>query len=187
MLDPGQYPSLAGRIQNLLRLRRKLSFWAGDDESDYPIYLAEDTLAAIDGEGRIYMGVDFLDGPGRDAAVLAGALAHEIGHRPRRWRRRRLPANLSRQAIWAICREEEAGADTFAGRALAELELPARPLGAFLTSIEQGPHPAYYPAAERADMIAEAHEAQSFRLRAREKLYPEQARQRSLRLYIGEV
>ncbi|MEZ4271284.1 MAG: hypothetical protein R3C68_07580 [Myxococcota bacterium] len=172
VLDPAQFPQLAEQLRMLQRYKKKLAVMAGDDEDDYDICLADGTIAMIDEQGVIYVGAGFLSAVGDNPAILVGVLAHEIGHRPKRWGEYRTKRQLSYEELQMLCRHEETRADIFAGKALAEMELPCEPLEGFLKRIEVGPHPDYFPAAVRAEVIREAHSGRSTRVEARRKLFP---------------
>jgi hypothetical protein len=186
LVDPAHYPMLAAQIALLKKFRTKISTMAGDDEDEYPMVLADGTIAMIDGDGRIYLGVRFLAEHGDEPAVLVGALAHEIGHRPKRWSQYKVPRELSREELQAICRVEEAKADTFAGMALAEMHLPADPIVEFLRTIEERPHPEYFPAKVRGEIIRDAHASRAFRAEFRRKMFPHLDRMTSPKNHLGD-
>jgi hypothetical protein len=94
--------------------------------------------------------------------------------------------NLSKDQLYVMCKEEETKADYFAGRALAELGLPCQPLINFLMHVEEGPHPEYFPARMRGDVIKEAHGQGAFRAKARKAMFPEMDRHTSARNHLGE-
>ncbi|MBI3180308.1 MAG: hypothetical protein HYZ27_11645, partial [Deltaproteobacteria bacterium] len=120
VLDPAQFPQLAAQLRLLAGYKKKLALMAGDEEDDYDIVLADGTIAMIDEQGTIYVGAGFLAACGERPEVLVGVLAHEIGHRPKRWRDYPARRQLSHRELEAICRHEEPCADIFAGKALAE-------------------------------------------------------------------
>lgn len=186
VLDPAQHPQLAEQLRLLNRYRRKLAVMAGDQEEDYRVVLADGTIAMIDDEGTIYVGAGFLAAHAGVPEVLVGVLAHEIGHRPKRWKNYRVRRQLTDDELAALCRHEETRADMFAGKALAEMELSAEPLTRFLERIEQGPHPDYFPAKVRAGIIQEAHAGRAYGRDSRRKLFPEFDRMRSPKGHLGE-
>jgi hypothetical protein len=186
VLDPAQYPHLAEQMKLLQKYKKKLSQMAGDKEEDYDVVLCDGGIAQIDENGTIYVGAKFLQKNADNPEVIIGALAHEIGHRPKRWQEYRVRRELTRDELQALCRHEETRADIFAGKALAEMELSAEPLVEFLQRIEQGPHPEYFPANVRADVIREAHQARAYARDSRKKLFPEFERMASPKGHLGE-
>jgi hypothetical protein len=186
ILDPAHYPQLMAQLLLLQKYRRKITSMIGDDEDEYPMVLADGTIAMIDSEGRIYMGASFLGSQANAPGVLVGALAHEIGHRPKRWAQYRVERDLTREEMQAICREEEAKADAFAGTALAEMGLPPDPLINFLISIEDKPHPEYFPVDVRAEIIRDAHKSRTFRAELRKKMFPALDRMTSPKNHLGD-
>ncbi len=186
VLDPGLHPELVAVLQALGRFKRKIATMAGDQDEDYELVLADGTIAMIDADGRIYMGAAFLAAYAEHPEVLVGALAHEIGHRPKRWSEYQKRHQLSREELEALCRHEETRADIFAGKALAEMGLECEPLVAFLQQVEDKPHPEYFPAKTRGEVIREAHAGRSYRSQNRKKLFPHFDRMTSPKGHLGE-
>jgi hypothetical protein len=186
ILDPAKFAFLAEQFRLLHKYRRKITSMIGDDEDEYPMVLADGTIAMIDGDGQIYMGAEFLQKEGGSPGTIVGALAHEIGHRPKRWGQYRVERELSREEMQMICREEEAKADAFAGTALAEMDLSPEPLIEFLERIQAKPHPEYFPADVRGEIIREAHKSRAFRADLRKKMFPQLDRATSPKNHLGE-
>lgn len=186
VLDPAQHPELMAQLQQLNKFRKKLATMAGDREEDYSVALADGTIAMIDEQGVIYVGAKFLAAFGDTPEVVVGALAHEIGHRPKRWGQYRVRRQLNREEMEYICRHEETRADIFAGKALAELGMSCEPLVEFLQAIEEKPHPEYFEAKVRAEVIREAHAGRTYRAEARRKLFPGFDRMTSPKGHLGE-
>jgi hypothetical protein len=186
ILDAKNFPHLSQQMMLLKKFRRKITSMIGDSDDEYPMVLADGTIAMIDSEGRIYMGARFLEEQGDEPGVLVGALAHEIGHRPKRWGQYVAERELSKDEMQAICREEEAKADAFAGTALAEMRLSPEPIVDFLRAIQDQPHPEYFSVDIRADIIKEAHKGRSFRANLRKKLFPHLDRMTSPKNHLGD-
>ena len=85
LLDEDEYPEAAEILAKLDKYRRKIAIMTGDPESDYCLQLADGTVAMIDAHGTIMVGIRFLMKFKNNMPVLVGAIAHEIGHRPKRW------------------------------------------------------------------------------------------------------
>lgn len=186
VLDPAKFPQLAEQLKLLQRYKKKLATMAGDDEDDYDICLADGTIAMIDEEGMIYVGAGFLEACCEEPEILVGVLAHEIGHRPKRWKQYKERKELSVQELQALCREEETRADIFAGKALAEMNMSPTPIQNFLKRIQDKPHPEYFDADTRAQVIEDAHAGRSYRSDNRKKLFPEYDRAAAPKGHIGE-
>jgi hypothetical protein len=186
ILDPAMFPHIVAQMMLLKKFRRKITSMIGDSEDEYPMVLADGTIAMIDSEGRIYMGARFLEEQSDEPGVLVGALAHEIGHRPKRWGQYRVERELSKDEMQAICREEEAKADAFAGTALAEMNLSPEPIVEFLQEIQAKPHPEYFSVEIRADIIRDAHKNRAFRAQMRKKLFPHVDRMTSPKNHLGD-
>jgi hypothetical protein len=158
---------------------------AGDNEEDYDLVLAEGTIAMIDQEGLIYIGKTFLHNHMDAPEILVGVLAHEIGHRPKRWNQYKNEHPNSKEEAEKLCRLEETRADYFAGKALAELGMSCAPLIAFLSAITEHPHPEYFSAQLRGEVIQEGFDDGSRRANNRKKLFPELHRMTSASGDIG--
>jgi hypothetical protein len=176
---------VAAQMARLHAYRRKIARLAGDDEDDYDLVLAEGTIAMIDAQGRVYVGKRFLLDHADHVEVQVGVLAHEIGHRPKRWAEYQEAKKLTKEERERLCRLEETRADYFAGRALAELGLPCEPLCAFLRAVAVHPHPEYFDAATRADVVREGHGDGARRAKRMKAMFPELARATSAKGDLG--
>lgn len=165
--------ALMGRLH---AYRKKLARLAGDDEDDYDLVLAEGTIAMIDERGLVYIGRSFLLDFAEQVDLQVGVLAHEIGHRPKRWGEYKDQQALTKADIDKLCRLEETRADYFAGRGLAELGLSWEPLVRFLEAISTHPHPQYFPAHIRGEAIREGFADGARKASTRRKMFPELAR-----------
>lgn len=166
--------------------RKKITRLSGEPVDEYKLTLAASTIAMIDQDGLIYIGKSFLHGNKDNHPVLVGVLAHEIGHRPKRWAEYKSERPLNKKEMEALCRTEETRADYFSGFALGELGMPYEPLVAFLKAIQTTPHPEYFPAHMRADVIQEGHEHGQRKSMNRKKFFPEFAKMMSADLDLGE-
>lgn len=155
------------RLARLSAWVKKLARLADDEEDDYSVRFAKDTIAMIDQKGVIYVGVPFLDAHAGftdnvagDTAVVVGVLAHEVGHRPRRWASYKAERPTEKSELEKLCRLEETRADYFAGRALAAFSLDVDPVCRFLLALSdpkaKGAHE-YFPAPLRVEVIKEGH------------------------------
>src|SRR3989338_78447 len=142
LLEEDEFPEAAQVLAQLDKYRKKI-------------------VRLIDAHGMIMVGIQFLMKFKDNMPVLVGAIAHEIGHRPKRWAEYKEQKPLNIRELHELCRYEETRADLFAGRALAELGMSCEPMIQFLKDLEEGPHPEYFPAKMRADMIREGFREQS--------------------------
>ncbi|MEW5851390.1 MAG: hypothetical protein AB2A00_21555 [Myxococcota bacterium] len=176
---------VAAQMARLHVYRKRLARLAGDNEDDYSLILSEGTIAMIDQHGAIYVGKSFLLDNATRPGVLVGVLAHEIGHRPKRWAAYRQERKLSQEEHDRLCRTEETRADYFSGVALAELGMDCEPLVAFLMKVATQPHPEYFSAELRASVIREAHGDGKRKADNRKKFFPEFARMTSAKGDLG--
>jgi hypothetical protein len=158
-LDARRYPSLKRALRKLRFICGEVAELLGMDEDDFPLSLCEGENAAISREGELFVGVDLLQEHERDSDLLLGVVGHEIGHRPWTWPNGSL-ARLSRKQRDALYREEEAKADRFSGRVLADLGGNPEAICEFLlehASFEAKQPSDYYPAETRVKMILDAY------------------------------
>lgn len=183
-LDPDD-ADVAAQMARLHAYKKKLARIAGDDEDDYQLTLAAGTIAMIDGDGKIFVGKRFLLDHAEQLDVLVGVIAHEIGHRPKRWKEYRDERPRNKAELEQLCRLEETYADYFCGRALAELGLDPEPLCRFLASVQDQPHPEYFSAQLRAEVIREGFGDGKRKADTRKKLFPELAKRMSGKNDLG--
>ncbi len=177
---------MAALLGRLTSFKDRIARLAGDTPSEYRLTLAQGTIAMIDQSGLIYVGDAFLENYGHSWDVLVGVLAHEIGHRPKRWREYHKEIPQDKEAAEKLCRLEETRADYFSGRALAEFGFDCEPLVRFLLHISDTPHPEYFPADMRAEVIREGFEDGSRQSRNMAKFFPEFSRMQSAGGDLGE-
>lgn len=170
---------IAALMAQLHVFRKKLARMAGDAEDDYDLVLATGTIASVDSTGLIYVGRQFLVGHADSLETQVGVIAHEIGHRPKRWQEYREQQPTTIDELHDLCRLEETRADYFSGYALGQLNLDCEPLCEFLVRIQVHPHPEYFSADLRAKTVREAHGAGRRRKSNLAKFFPELARMTS--------
>jgi hypothetical protein len=157
LVDPRRFPHLKKAMQRLGLAKDQLAELLGVGDSTFSLALAEGNNASINRDGRIAFGCELLELHQENDPLLVAIIAHEIGHQPWDWPERLKP--MSKRALDAMSREEEAKADRFAGRALADLAVSPDPICDFLLAqgkFERHPPADYYPAEQRAQMIAQA-------------------------------
>ena len=155
LVDRRRYPSLKKALKKLDLSKQQIAEALGAPEAFFSIELCEGSNASINRQGQIAFGLELLDEHQKDDELLVAVLAHEIGHAPWTWPSGDL-GRLTKKQIDAIYREEEAKADRFAGRALAELGLSPDAVCEFLlehAKFEKHPPSDYYPAQERVALI----------------------------------
>jgi len=103
------------RNGTLERIRKKLALISRKKGGAF--IPARGTIASVDEDDNIYVGVDFLEQFGDDENLLAAILAHEWGHMMSD-RRKVDWSHVTIDELFAIRRDEEAEADAFSGRAL---------------------------------------------------------------------
>jgi hypothetical protein len=158
LVDPRRFPHLKKAMRKLGMAKDQLADLLGVSEGTFSVALAEGENASINRDGQIAFGAGLLEQHERSDALLVAVLAHEIGHQPWRWPKGDL-SHLTRKALDFMSREEEARADRFAGRALADLAVSPDPICEFLLAhgkFEKHPPADYYPAEQRVEMLQAA-------------------------------
>jgi hypothetical protein len=158
LVDPKKHPKLRKALRKLGALKEQIAELAGKSPDELSVALCEWSNACISREGQIAVGVELLERYQGNDDMLVAVLGHEVGHRPWTWP----DIDASRLTLAqrnALCREEEAKADRFAGKVLADLGADPEAVCRFLVAAEgfEGKKPAdYYPADVRARMIKQA-------------------------------
>lgn len=179
LVNPSQLsPKIAKFFETgglLDRLRKKLSIFSR--KKGGKMLPARNTIAAVDEDDNVYVGVDFLEQFGDDEQLIAGILAHEWGH---------MMSDLPRNMDWsrftwdqlhAMRRDEEGDADAFAGRALFLLGSSVEPMIAFLTEIERRKEEKnlvshkYHHLVTRVAILREAYEAEKRALETAKRIF----------------
>ena len=121
-------------------------------------------VACIDEDDVVYVGVDFLEKYKNREDLVAGILAHEWGHMVSNLPPEQELDNMTLDELLAFSRDEEAGADSFAGRALYLMGYSVGDMVEFLKNLEKIEKKIkskkYHPADIREAILKEAFAAQ---------------------------
>jgi len=135
------------------------------------------TIASVDEDDNIYIGIDFLMASGEDEALLAGILAHEWGHMVSDLPKGKNWSHLTWDQLYEIRRDEEGEADAFAGRALSMMGYSTTSMTNFLKKLSEKkvkgklPSRKYYNTATRIAIIEEAFKIGERTLDAAKKVF----------------
>jgi hypothetical protein len=157
LVDRRKYPSLGKALKKLDLSKEQITEALGAPNGFFSVELCEGNNASINQNGQIAFGLELLDRHERDNELLVGVMAHEIGHQPWTWPKGDL-SHLNKKQLDQLYKDEEAKADRFAGRALADLGLSPDAICEMLlknAQFEAHPPSDYYPAKIRAQMIRE--------------------------------
>ena len=148
----------------LERLRKKLSIISR--KKGGKILPAHNTIASVDEDDNLYVGVEFLEQFGDDEDLVAGILAHEWGHMLSDLPRGVNWSHLSWDELHAIRRDEEADADGFAGRALFLMKRSPDRMIKFLKQLDKRrkknkdlPNHKYHNTATRVEILRQSWKA----------------------------
>lgn len=160
LLDKRRFPRVRRGLKKLEDMTEHVSLLLGRTEKDFELELCEGRNASISRDGQVAFGLDLLAEHQEDDDLLMGILGHELGHQPWDWPSGNF-SGLTRAQLDQLYREEEAKADRFAGRVLAELGGTPGSVERFLmkhAGFEQKQSAEYYPADVRVKMISEAYD-----------------------------
>jgi hypothetical protein len=158
LVDKRKHPKLKKALRKLEHIKEEITGLLGKSSEELSIELCEGSNASISRDGQIAVGVELLEEHQDDNDFLVGVLGHEIGHQPWSWPDEDL-SRLTRKQLNQMYRDEEAKADRFAGRVLADLDSDPDAICRFLAAheaFEGKTAPDYYPAKVRVSMIRNA-------------------------------
>ncbi|MBI5478463.1 MAG: hypothetical protein HY906_06380 [Deltaproteobacteria bacterium] len=170
LVDKRKHPKLKKGLARLEDMKEQVALLLGRQGKDFTLELCEGGNACISRDGQIAFGVDLLGAHQGDDDLLLAILGHELGHQPWTWPGGDL-SKLTRAQLDQLYRDEEARADRFAGRVLAELGATPDAVEKFLLrhakGFEQKQANDYYPAEVRVEMIRAAFNRRARALSAR--------------------
>ena len=180
-IDPRDLPrdlaALFAAYGMLEKIKKKLE-WISRRKGG-KIIPAENTIACVDDEDNIYMGVGFLKKHKDDEEVIAGVMAHEWGHMISELEPGMDLSHLSWDQMFDVRKDEEAAADAFAGRALYLMGYEIEKLIEFFKNIEKidknSKNQKYHSAEIRGMIIREAFKAQIRAINQMQKLFGSQS------------
>ena len=159
----------------LERLRKKLSIISR--KRGRKILPAKGTIASVDEQDNLYVGVDFLEQYGKDEELVAGILAHEWGHMLSDLPKGIDWSHLNYDELHALRRDEEADADGFAGRALFLMGCSPDPMIELLKKLDKKkkdaklPNHKYHNVATRNEILRQAWDAEMRAMEVARKLF----------------
>jgi predicted Zn-dependent protease len=158
----------------LERLRKKLA--RSSRKRGRKILPAKNTIASVDENDNVYVGVEFLEKYGDDEALVAAILAHEWGHMMSDLPRGIDWSHLTWEQLHAIRRDEEADADGFAGRALYLMGFKPDAMVNFLKKIDKKrdkrvPCHKYHNTATRVEILKQSYEAEEKAMEVARRLF----------------
>ncbi len=156
------------------RMRRKLALISR--KRGRKIIPARNTIASVDEEDNLYVGVDFLEKYGDNEALIAAVLAHEWGHMMSDLPRGINWSRLTWDELHAIRREEEADADGFAGRALFLMGFKPDEMIKFLKDLDKKrnkniPCHKYHNTPTRVEILKQSYDAEKRAMEVARRLF----------------
>lgn len=138
-IDPRDLPrdlaALFATYGMLAKIKKKLE-WISRRKGNR-IIPAKNTIACVDDQDNIYMGVDFLERHHADEDLVAGIMAHEWGHMLSELAPGTDLSHLNWDELFELRRDEEAAADAFAGRALFQMGYEIERMIEFIKNLDK--------------------------------------------------
>lgn len=139
IVDPDSLPpelaALFAAYGLLERIRKKLALLSR--KKGNTIFPAIGTIACVDADDNLYVGVEFLAKFHKDENLVAGILAHEWGHIVSELDPNTDFAHLNWDQLFELRRDEERKADAFAGRTLYRMGYSPESMIQFLVNLEK--------------------------------------------------
>jgi len=141
---------------------------------------AKNTIASVDDDDNIYVGVNFLQENLNNENIeglLAGILAHEWGHMMSDLPKGVNWSHMTWDQLHAIRRDEEGGADGFAGRAMCLMGYNMKPMIKFLSKNDKRrkekklPCHKYHNHATRVAILEESFKAEENAIEVAKRLF----------------
>jgi len=137
LAEIGDLAELFAKGGVISKLKRRLNKLKGKKCRVTP---AKGTIACVDSNDLVYLGVEFLQEFQNDEAILAGVMAHEWGHTCAHRPVQQQLDVLNWDQIFALRREHETLADEISGRLMALMEYPPKKFIQFLKRKTGGTH-----------------------------------------------
>lgn len=168
-VDPRRYPGVKKGRLKVEYLVGEVAELLGHHGAEFTVSLAEGSNASISRDGELRVGVGLLEQRQDDDDFLVALVGHELGHQPWDWPNENL-SHLSPAQLNALYRREEAKADDFMGKALAELGARPDSMARFLLAaaqFEKTPPLDYDPAPQRVETIEASYRSRLLQVQRR--------------------
>jgi hypothetical protein len=170
LADIGSLAGLFAKGGVVSKLKRKLNKLKRKKCKVTP---AKGTIACIDEDDLVYLGVEFLEEFQDDEEVLAGVMAHEWGHSCAEKPKKQEIERLNWDEIFALRRSHEVLADELSGRLLAVMGYKPDGLINFLMRGKKRTHNLKYHEQEvRKQIILKGYHEEGQKIRLANELFP---------------
>jgi hypothetical protein len=171
--DLGELASLFAKGGIVSKLKRKLNKLKGKKCRVTP---AKGTIACVDSNDLVYLGVEFLQECHANEDIIAGVMAHEWGHSCAHKPVQEQLDSLNWNQIFALRREHETLADEISGRLMALMDYDPKHLIAFLKRKTGGTHNLKYHDSEtRAKIVMNGFQQEKKKIKLANELFPSSA------------
>lgn len=181
----GALASLFGPTGFINRLRKRLNYLK---KKKCVIVPAQGTIACVDDEDVVYLGVDFLTKYRGEEEVIAGVLGHEWGHACALKPKRDDVQKLNWDQIFELRRAHETLADEISGRLLYLMGYTPEGVIRFLTRRKGETHNLkYHPPELRAQIIRYGFEDEKRKAQLARQLFPNSTYENNYRSHLLDI
>ncbi len=162
--------SKGGMVSKLQRRLNKLK------NKKCRVTAARGTIACVDGNDLVYLGVEFLEEYQGQEDVIAGVMAHEWGHSCAEKPDKKVVETLNWDQIFDLRKSHEVLADEISGRMLALMGYKPDGLIKFLTEKLGDTHNLkYHDKKTRAEIILNGYREEERKIKLANELFPKSA------------
>ena len=170
LADIGTLAALFSKGGVVSKLKRRLNKLKGKKCRVTP---AKGTIACVDSNDLVYLGVEFLEECQNDEEILAGVMAHEWGHACAHKPVQQQLDAMNWEEIFSLRREHETLADEISGRLMALMEYDPTKFIEFLKRKTGGTHNLKYHDAEtRAQIVLNGFTQEKNKIKLAQDLFP---------------
>ena len=170
LAEVGTLAALFGRGGIVAKLKRRLNRLKGKQCRVTP---AKGTIACIDDNDLVYLGVEFLEEFQDQEDILAGVMAHEWGHACAERPKKKDVNELNWNQIFELRRAHETLADEISGRLLALMGYKPDNLIKFLTDEKKRTHNLkYHDPQTRAQIVQHGYQEEIKKIQLAQELFP---------------
>jgi len=170
LAEIGTLAALFARGGTVSKLKRRLNKLKGKKCKVVP---AKGTIACVDSNDLVYLGVEFLAEFQNDEDVIAGVMAHEWGHTCAEKPTQNEINVLNWNQIFELRRAHEVLADEISGRMMALMGYSPEKFLQFLRRKTGGTHNLKYHATEvREDIVRQGYQDENSKIKLAKEMFP---------------
>lgn len=170
LADLGALAALFGKGGTISKLKRRLNKLK---KKKCDVTAAKGTIACVDGNDLVYLGVEFLEEYQDQEDVIAGVMSHEWGHSCALKPTEEEMSELNWNQVFELRKSHEVLADEISGRMLALMGYTPDRFIAFLKEKTGGTHNLKYHDSEtRVDIVMRGYNDELRKMKLAQELFP---------------